>query len=102
MTIRLRRGEYYRRYEPRIPAALKRQDDAVIDFGCSEHIFDIAQALRNVASLCKIGAQFYTQCPPMGFADMGSTDSRPSCFLAVTLVQMATLIPRFFSRTCAT
>ncbi len=65
-----------------LPAALKRQYDAVIDFGCSEHIFDIAQALRNVASLCKIGGTILHAVPANGFCGHGFYQFSPELFFS--------------------
>tara|TARA_X000000950_G_scaffold53461_1_gene63472 strand:+ start:3168 stop:4019 length:852 start_codon:yes stop_codon:yes gene_type:complete len=33
---------------------VEKQFDTVLDFGTSEHVFDISQCLKNISSLCKI------------------------------------------------
>lgn len=40
-----------------------RRYDTVIDLGTSEHIFDVAQALRNAAALCATGGQILHVVP---------------------------------------
>jgi hypothetical protein len=37
--------------------------DTVLDLGSCEHVFDVAQALRNVASLCAVGGQIIHSLP---------------------------------------
>ena len=42
-------------YNRPVPKELHQQYDTVIDFGCSEHIFDVAQVFKNTADICTIG-----------------------------------------------
>jgi hypothetical protein len=45
------------------PVAPPRLYDTVIDLGTCEHIFDVAQALRNAAGLCAVGGQILHVLP---------------------------------------
>ena len=42
---------------------INKQYDTIIDFGTSEHIFNVAQCLQNIANLCKNGG-FIIHCLP--------------------------------------
>jgi len=65
-----------------LPTALEGQYDAVIDFGCTEHIFDIAQALRNVTSICKLGGLILHAVPANGFCGHGFYQFSPELFFS--------------------
>lgn len=65
-----------------LPAALDGQYDAVIDFGCTEHIFDVAQSLRNIASLCKLGGKILHAVPANGFCGHGFYQFSPELFFS--------------------
>lgn len=45
------------------PVVPPRRYDTVIDLGTSEHVFDVAQALRNTAGLCAVGGQILHVLP---------------------------------------
>lgn len=59
------------------------QYDAVIDFGCTEHIFDVAQSLRNVKKLCKIGGIILHAVPANGFCGHGFYQFSPELFFSL-------------------
>jgi hypothetical protein len=46
-----------------VPIVPPRLYDTVIDLGTCEHVFDVAQALRNTASLCAVGGQILHTLP---------------------------------------
>lgn len=56
--------------------------DSVIDFGCTEHIFDVAQSLRNVASLCRLGGKILHAVPANGFCGHGFYQFSPELFFS--------------------
>ena len=56
--------------------------DSIIDFGCLEHIFDVAQALRNVAAMCKIGGRILHLLPSNGFCGHGFYQFSPELFFS--------------------
>lgn len=65
-----------------ISSSLEAQYDTVIDFGCTEHIFDVAQSLRNVASLCKVGGTILHALPTNGFCGHGFYQFSPELFFS--------------------
>lgn len=58
-------------YNNPIPEAFKNQYDSVLDFGCSEHIFDVAQAFKNTIDVCKLGGIILHILPANGFCGHG-------------------------------
>lgn len=54
-----------------LPETLTRAYDTVLDFGCSEHIFDVAQVLRNITQLCNIGGRIAHAVPANGSCGHG-------------------------------
>ncbi len=58
-------------YNNPIPDALKDQYDTVLDFGCSEHIFNVAQAFKNTIDVCKLGGTILHILPANGFCGHG-------------------------------
>lgn len=65
-----------------VPEALVGQYDAVLDFGCTEHIFDVAQSLRNVTSMCKLGGLILHVVPANGFCGHGFWQFSPELFFS--------------------
>lgn len=63
-----------------IPAQLAKQYDTVLDFGCTEHIFDVAQSLRNVSALCRIGGRILHCVPSNGCCGHGFYQFSPELF----------------------
>lgn len=56
--------------------------DSVLDFGFTEHIFDAAQSLRNIASLCRIGGRILHVLPSNGFCGHGFYQFSPEMLLS--------------------
>lgn len=54
-----------------LPEAMRQRYDTVLDFGCLEHIFDVAQSVRNVTGLCKIGGRILHVLPANGYCGHG-------------------------------
>lgn len=63
-----------------IPAQLENRYDTVLDFGCTEHIFDVAQSLRNVSALCRAGGRILHCVPSNGFCGHGFYQFSPELF----------------------
>lgn len=58
-------------YNNPIPDTLKEEYDTVIDFGCSEHIFNVAQAFQNTIDVCKLDGTILHILPADGFCGHG-------------------------------
>jgi SAM-dependent methyltransferase len=56
--------------------------DTVIDCGTIEHVFDIAQALRNIAALCAPGGQIIHVSPASNFCGHGFWQISPETFFS--------------------
>jgi hypothetical protein len=56
--------------------------DTVIDCGTIEHIFDIAQAFRNIAALCATGGQIIHVSPASNFCGHGFWQISPETFFS--------------------
>lgn len=65
-----------------IPERLAGAYDSVVDLGCLEHIFDVAQALRNVAAMCNIGGRIFHLLPSNGFCGHGFYQFSPELFFS--------------------
>lgn len=59
------------------------QYDTVIDCGTLEHVFDIAQALRNVSALCSVGGQIIHVSPASNFCGHGFWQISPEMFFSL-------------------
>lgn len=66
-----------------LPNALKQKFDTVIDGGCTEHIFNVAQSLQNASSLCKIGGQILHILPANNFCGHGFWQFSPELFFSL-------------------
>lgn len=65
------------------PIDLGRQFDTVIDYGTSEHVFDVASSLRNCIRLCRIGGKILHALPANGDCGHGLYQLSPELFLAL-------------------
>ncbi|MDA3913389.1 hypothetical protein [Oleiagrimonas sp.] len=65
-----------------IPESIRELYDTVIDLGCTEHIYDVVQSLRNVASLCKPGGTILHAVPANGFCGHGFYQFSPELFFS--------------------
>lgn len=59
------------------------QYDTIIDFGTSEHIFDIAQCLRNISKLCKIKGNIIHSLPANNNCGHGFWQFSPELFFSI-------------------
>lgn len=57
--------------------------DTVIDLGTSEHIFDIAEALRNISRLCAVGGRILHVLPADNFNGHGFWQFSPELFFSL-------------------
>jgi SAM-dependent methyltransferase len=60
-----------------------RQYDTVIDFGTLEHIFDLAVALKNVATICKPGGRIIHNLPANNYNGHGFWQFSPELFFSL-------------------
>lgn len=65
-----------------IPEPLTGHYDTVLDFGCTEHIFNIAQSLKNIAKLCTFGGKILHVVPSNGFCGHGFYQFSPELFFS--------------------
>jgi len=65
-----------------LPDHLAGHFNTVIDLGCLEHIFDVAQSLRNVAKLCALGGRILHLLPANGFCGHGFYQFSPELFFS--------------------
>jgi SAM-dependent methyltransferase len=65
------------------PIDLGQQFDTVIDFGTSEHIFNVAEALRNCIRLCKVGGNILHSLPANSDCGHGFYQLSPALFFAL-------------------
>ena len=70
-------------YNQPVPKELHQQYDTVIDFGCSEHIFNVAQVFKNTADICKIGGRILHILPADNFCGHGFYQFTPEFFLSI-------------------
>jgi len=54
--------------------------DAVLDFGCLEHVFDFPTAWRNCVDLCKVGGHILHSLPANNLAGHGFYQFSPELF----------------------
>jgi SAM-dependent methyltransferase len=57
--------------------------DTVIDFGTTEHVFNVATALRNVVRLCRVGGQVLHVVPANNFCGHGFWQLSPELFFSL-------------------
>ena len=65
------------------PMAWEREYDTVIDSGCSEHIYNVPQALENISSLCRSGGQIIHILPANNFCGHGFWQFSPELFFSL-------------------
>jgi SAM-dependent methyltransferase len=66
----------------RLPNELCAQWDTVLDFGTLEHVYDVAQALQNVADAVKEGGRLIHVVPTNGFSGHGFYQFSPELFFS--------------------
>jgi hypothetical protein len=57
--------------------------DTIIDFGCTEHIYNISNALENITNLCKIEGQILHIVPANNMCGHGFWQFSPELFLSL-------------------
>lgn len=57
--------------------------DTVVDFGTTEHIFNVAQALQNIVRLCSVGGQIIHVVPANNFNGHGFWQFSPELFFSL-------------------
>ncbi len=62
------------------PSAQRGAYDAVLDFGCLEHVFDFPTAWRNCVDLCKVGGHVFHSLPANNLAGHGFYQFSPELF----------------------
>ncbi len=65
------------------PLFAERQYDTVFDGGCTEHIFNVSQALSNISSLCAKGGQIIHVLPANNFCGHGFWQVSPELFFSL-------------------
>lgn len=65
------------------PFVPEKQYDTILDCGTCEHIFDVAQALNNVSSLCVPGGQIVQVLPANNFCGHGFWQFSPELFFSL-------------------
>jgi hypothetical protein len=66
-----------------LPLGEHRRYQTVIDFGTLEHVFHIAQALRNASALCAIGGQIIHSSPANNYCGHGLWQFSPELFMSL-------------------
>jgi SAM-dependent methyltransferase len=61
-------------------AAQRAQYDAVLDFGCLEHVFDFPTAWRNCIDLCRVGGHVFHALPANNLSGHGFYQFSPELF----------------------
>lgn len=62
------------------PSAQRGAFDAVLDFGCLEHVFNFPVAWRNCVDLCKIGGHVFHSLPANNLSGHGFYQFSPELF----------------------
>lgn len=62
------------------PSAQRGAYDAVLDFGCLEHVFNFPIAWRNVVDLCKVGGHVFHSLPANNLSGHGFYQFSPELF----------------------
>lgn len=65
-----------------LPSRMFGQYDTVLDFGTSEHIYDIRQVFENVSNAVKVGGQIVHVLPTNGFSGHGFYQFSPEFFFS--------------------
>lgn len=61
----------------------QKQYDTVIDCGCSEHVYNVSQALKNISLLCADGGQILHVLPANNFCGHGFWQFSPELFFSL-------------------
>lgn len=61
----------------------RKQYDTVIDCGCSEHVYNVSQALKNISLLCADGGQILHVLPANNFCGHGFWQFSPELFFSL-------------------
>lgn len=64
----------------KLPEDLTGKFDYIVDGGTLEHVFDIPQALKNIAQMLKTGGKVYHYLPAAGWINHGYYSLSPSLF----------------------
>lgn len=62
---------------------LGQQFDTIADFGTLEHVFNVAEAVKNAARLCRVGGRVMHVAPSSGFCGHGFYQFSPEFFLSL-------------------
>lgn len=65
---------------PNLPNELKNRFDYILDGGTTEHVFDYAQALRNIVKMLKVGGKVFQYVPAFGWTNHSYYTLSPSLF----------------------
>lgn len=65
------------------PLIVPRQYSTVIDFGSTEHIYNVTQALKNISSLCADGGQILHCLPANNWCGHGFWQFSPELFFSL-------------------
>jgi hypothetical protein len=66
-----------------LPLVPEKLYDTIIDCGCTEHIFNVAQALKNISLLCAGGGQIIHVLPANSFCGHGFWQFSPELFFSL-------------------
>lgn len=66
-----------------VPETVASRYDTVLDAGCTEHIFNAPQALKNISSLCRPGGQILHVLPANNFCGHGFWQFSPELFFSL-------------------
>jgi SAM-dependent methyltransferase len=66
-----------------VPFDIGRRFDTVIDFGTTEHVFDVATVLRNMIQLCAIGGRIIHASPSNSECGHGFFQFSPELYLSL-------------------
>lgn len=83
--------------EPNLPSRLSKRFDVVIDFGTTEHVIDIASALRNSYGLVKQGGYLLMSVPTDGFSGHGYWQLSPASVFDLLEDGEASSVSAFFA-----
>ena len=70
-------------FNKKIPEHLKGKYDTVLDYGFTEHVFNVAQSFENIRSLCKKNGRIMHVVPSAGFCGHGLYQFSPELFFSL-------------------
>ncbi len=62
---------------------IEKEFDTILDFGTSEHVFDVSQCLKNISSLCKTGGIIIHCLPANNNCGHGFWQFSPELFFSI-------------------